>query len=81
MQYTIGGGERNSAATGYLSAQVRAWPNFSIVVNARVRRVLPTTTKAGGKLDIRTVEIGSLLSSKSAYLGGLRVHMYISLFY
>ena len=67
MQYTIGGGERNSAATGYLSAQARARPNFSIVVNARVRRVLPTTTKAGGKLDIRTVEIGSLHSSASSH--------------
>ncbi|RXW17169.1 hypothetical protein EST38_g8686 [Candolleomyces aberdarensis] len=63
MQYTIGGGERSSAATGYVSTRARARPNFSIVVNARVRRVLPTTAKAGGRLDIRTVEIGSLLSN------------------
>ncbi|KAJ2926559.1 hypothetical protein H1R20_g10532, partial [Candolleomyces eurysporus] len=62
-QWTIGGGERNSAASGYLPTPTRQRPNLTIVVNAQVRRVVPTSRKHGGKLNVRTVEIGSRSSA------------------
>ncbi|EAU87898.1 hypothetical protein CC1G_01545 [Coprinopsis cinerea okayama7 len=50
---TFGGGERSSSATAYLTKEVRARPNLSILVNTYVTRVLPT----GDDLDFRTIEL------------------------
>ncbi|TEB33993.1 pyranose dehydrogenase [Coprinellus micaceus] len=55
-QSTIGNGERSSAATGYLSAPVRARPNLDILLNTQATRVL-STGPLGKQLDIRTVEL------------------------
>ncbi|KAJ2926554.1 hypothetical protein H1R20_g10544, partial [Candolleomyces eurysporus] len=65
-QFTFGGGERNSAATAYLGNSTRERPNLDIVVNVHVKRVIPTGEKAQGRLDIRTVEVGSRFSDTTA---------------
>ncbi|EAU90672.2 pyranose dehydrogenase [Coprinopsis cinerea okayama7 len=54
-QWSIGKGERSSAATSYLTPDVRRRPNLTILVNAYVTRVVPSSVN--GPLDIRTVEI------------------------
>ncbi|EAU87899.2 aryl-alcohol oxidase [Coprinopsis cinerea okayama7 len=55
---TFGEGERSSSATAYLTKEVRARPNLSILVNTYVTRVLPSNS--GRDLDIRTIELGPL---------------------
>ncbi|RXW16745.1 hypothetical protein EST38_g9110 [Candolleomyces aberdarensis] len=62
-QWTFGGGERNSAATGYLGSRARGRPNLSIILNVHVKKVLPSTQDGKRRLDIRTVEIGSKSSN------------------
>ncbi|TFK19656.1 pyranose dehydrogenase [Coprinopsis marcescibilis] len=56
MQSTIGNGERSSAASAYLDADIRKRPNLSIVVNTYTTRVLPVHEGAR-RLDIRSVEV------------------------
>jgi hypothetical protein len=63
-QWIFGGGERNSAATGYLGSQARERPNLSIVLNVHVKRVQPSVRDGERRLDFRTVEIGSKYTSK-----------------
>ncbi|RXW16744.1 hypothetical protein EST38_g9111 [Candolleomyces aberdarensis] len=63
IQWTFGGGERNSAATGYLGSRTRARPNLSIVLNVHVKKVIPSTQDGKGSLEMRTVEIGSKSSN------------------
>ncbi|TFK22281.1 FAD/NAD(P)-binding domain-containing protein, partial [Coprinopsis marcescibilis] len=58
-QWTVGDGQRSSAATGYLNATVKARPNLTILVNTYVTRVLSDGT---GK-NIRKVEIGDRSTS------------------
>ncbi|KAJ7489567.1 alcohol oxidase [Mycena latifolia] len=45
LQFTIGGGERSSAATSYLPASVQHRPNLHILLNAQVFRLLANTTE------------------------------------
>ncbi|KAJ7139034.1 pyranose dehydrogenase [Mycena epipterygia] len=47
LQETIGGGERSSAATGYLAPQFQQRPNLHILLNAQVSRLLANTSKDG----------------------------------
>ncbi|KAJ7139037.1 pyranose dehydrogenase [Mycena epipterygia] len=47
LQGTIGGGERSSAATSYLSPEVQERPNLHILLNAQVVRVLANKTEQG----------------------------------
>ncbi|KAJ7873496.1 aryl-alcohol oxidase-like protein [Mycena olivaceomarginata] len=47
LQETIGGGERSSAATAYLSSRFLARPNLHIVLNTRVLRLLGNNNTAG----------------------------------
>ncbi|KAG2022269.1 aryl-alcohol oxidase [Coprinopsis cinerea AmutBmut pab1-1] len=54
-QDSVGNGERSSAATAYLSREVRERANLRILVDTSATRVLPTTE--GSELDIRTVEV------------------------
>ncbi|KAJ3531680.1 hypothetical protein NMY22_g8051 [Coprinellus aureogranulatus] len=56
MQSTIGHGERSSAATAYLTPQVRDRPNLTILLNTYITRVLRTESKSD-ELDIRTLEV------------------------
>ncbi|TEB32914.1 pyranose dehydrogenase [Coprinellus micaceus] len=57
-QFTIGGGERSSSATGFLGADVRKRPNLTILVNTYAKRVVETIGPTIGlRKDIRTVEI------------------------
>ncbi|KAJ2935553.1 hypothetical protein H1R20_g1539, partial [Candolleomyces eurysporus] len=62
VQYTIGNGERCSAAVGVLGGKVKERPNLTILLNTQATRVLPS--KESRKLDIRTVEIVSVSSGK-----------------
>ncbi|KAJ7806299.1 aryl-alcohol-oxidase from pleurotus Eryingii [Mycena olivaceomarginata] len=50
-QQTVKDGSRSSSATSYLAPQFVARPNLNVLLNARVTRVLPTTSNA-----FRTVE-------------------------
>ncbi|TEB31701.1 alcohol oxidase [Coprinellus micaceus] len=59
-QWTIGNGERSSAAAAYLGADVRARKNLDIVLGAYATRVLPVGNLARKPLDFRTVELGYL---------------------
>ena len=53
---TTKGGRRCSAATAYLTAEVRARPNLTIVTEAQARRVLFDGTRAAGvEYDVRGV--------------------------
>jgi len=54
QQSTTGLGERSSAATGYLTTEVRIRPNLHILVETRVTRILQTS--GTHKLALRTVE-------------------------
>ncbi|KAF4610035.1 hypothetical protein D9613_010642 [Agrocybe pediades] len=56
QQATAGHGERSSAATGYLSAAVRARPNLHILLETRVTRILKSS---GPGTAFRTVEFTS----------------------
>ncbi|RXW18549.1 hypothetical protein EST38_g7300 [Candolleomyces aberdarensis] len=57
-QNTIGNGERSSAATAYLSTEVRRRSNLDIVINTLAIRVLPVNQEGpGGQLEIRNVEL------------------------
>ncbi|KAJ7026999.1 alcohol oxidase [Mycena alexandri] len=47
LQFTIGGGERSSAATSYLTPQVQQRPNLHILLDARVVRLVANTTDDG----------------------------------
>ncbi|KAJ7654786.1 pyranose dehydrogenase [Mycena rosella] len=47
LQFTIGGGERSSAATSYLSPTIQQRPNLHILLNAQVFRLLANTTAQG----------------------------------
>ncbi|KAJ7471297.1 pyranose dehydrogenase [Mycena galericulata] len=47
LQETIGGGERSSAATSYLSSDVQERPNLHILLNAQVWRMLGNKTNGG----------------------------------
>ncbi|KAJ7822434.1 aryl-alcohol-oxidase from pleurotus Eryingii [Mycena leptocephala] len=47
LQETIGGGERSSAATAYLSPRFQQRPNLHILLNSRVLRLLDDTSTAG----------------------------------
>ncbi|KAF6749358.1 hypothetical protein DFP72DRAFT_818928 [Ephemerocybe angulata] len=58
MQFAIGGGERSSAATSFLTGAVRARPNLSIVLNTYVTRVLQTEGGSPNSPSVRTVELG-----------------------
>jgi hypothetical protein len=62
QQYSIGNGERASAATAYLNSTVRARTNLAIVVNTYTTRVLPV---AAASLDIRKVEVAPRKGGKS----------------
>lgn len=62
QQYSIGNGERASAATAYLNSTVRARTNLAIVVNTYTTRVLPVTAES---LDIRKVEVAPRKGGKS----------------
>ncbi|KAF8645738.1 hypothetical protein AX16_007606 [Volvariella volvacea WC 439] len=56
---TIQGGVRSSSATSYLSADVRKRPNLTILLNARVTRVVPSSILSvllPENPSIRTVE-------------------------
>jgi hypothetical protein len=44
LQETIGGGERSSAATSYLSPEVQERPNLHILLNAQVFKLLANKT-------------------------------------
>ncbi|KAF8218301.1 aryl-alcohol oxidase-like protein [Mycena galopus ATCC 62051] len=44
LQETIGGGERSSAATSYLTPDVQQRPNLHILLNARVFKLLANTS-------------------------------------
>ncbi|KAG2022259.1 aryl-alcohol oxidase [Coprinopsis cinerea AmutBmut pab1-1] len=55
-QLSIGNGERSSAATSYLGAEVRKRPNLTILLNTYVTRILPTRSK-NGVFDLRAVEM------------------------
>ncbi|KAJ7653287.1 OPT oligopeptide transporter protein-domain-containing protein [Mycena polygramma] len=44
LQQTIGGGERSSGATSYLSSVVQQRPNLHILLDAQVFKVLPNKT-------------------------------------
>ncbi|KAJ6617584.1 pyranose dehydrogenase [Mycena sp. CBHHK59/15] len=47
LQETIGGGERSSAATSYLSPKFQQRPNLHILLNAQVSRLLGNTANGG----------------------------------
>ncbi|KAJ7039330.1 alcohol oxidase [Mycena alexandri] len=47
LQFTIGGGERSTAATSYLTSQVQQRPNLHILLDARVVRLVANTTDDG----------------------------------
>ncbi|KAJ3543688.1 hypothetical protein NMY22_g3055 [Coprinellus aureogranulatus] len=68
QQNTIGNGERSSAATAYLGSDVRSRPNFSILLNTYVTRVLPSSS-IGGRLSIQQVEVGD--KATKSVLGSL----------
>ncbi|KAG2005491.1 pyranose dehydrogenase [Coprinopsis cinerea AmutBmut pab1-1] len=55
-QYTIGYGERSSAATAFVSTEHRNRPNFHVLLNTYVTRVLGTGDNA---LDFRTIEVAA----------------------
>ncbi|KAJ6551630.1 aryl-alcohol oxidase-like protein [Mycena capillaripes] len=46
LQETIGGGERSSAATSYLSSEIQKRPNLHILLNAQVTKLLANKTSA-----------------------------------
>ncbi|KAJ7452774.1 aryl-alcohol-oxidase from pleurotus Eryingii [Mycena galericulata] len=52
-QATIGNGSRSSSATSYLAPQFLNRPNLFVLLNARVTRLLETTSESGA---FRTVE-------------------------
>ncbi|KAJ7176483.1 alcohol oxidase [Mycena filopes] len=54
LQFTIGGGERSSAATSYLTPQVQQRPNLHILLEARVVRLL--ANKTDGHVAFHSVE-------------------------
>ncbi|TFK22299.1 pyranose dehydrogenase [Coprinopsis marcescibilis] len=68
-QHTVGNGERNSAAVGYLGPVVRARPNLTILLNTYAARLVPLD-KAQQGLSVRVVELtprslGKLLGQTS----------------
>ncbi|TEB27135.1 alcohol oxidase [Coprinellus micaceus] len=54
QQFAIKGGQRSSAATGYLNQQVRARSNLKIQVNSRATRLVPVA--GSNPLTFSTVE-------------------------
>ncbi|KAH6904261.1 pyranose dehydrogenase [Coprinopsis sp. MPI-PUGE-AT-0042] len=60
LQSTVGGGERSSAATSYLTPSYLNRKNLHVVVNTRVTRVLTTgTLQSGRPPTFRTVEMSA----------------------
>ncbi|KAG2012192.1 aryl-alcohol oxidase, variant 2 [Coprinopsis cinerea AmutBmut pab1-1] len=57
-QFTVGNGERASAATAYMGSEVRKRPNLTILLNTHFTRVLPVIGSTRG-LEVRTLEIVS----------------------
>ena len=55
MQSSIGGGERSSAATAYLTSDVRNRTNLDILINTQVTRLI-NVASSGSTPDLRTVE-------------------------
>jgi choline dehydrogenase len=54
QQFAIKGGQRSSAATGYLNQEVRARSNLNIQVNSRATRLVPVA--GSNPLTFSTVE-------------------------
>ncbi|KAJ7653291.1 pyranose dehydrogenase [Mycena polygramma] len=70
LQETIGGGERSSAATAYLSPRVQQRPNLHILLNARVLRLLAQKTTAS--VAFHAVEFSQDASSQPSTVTALK---------
>ncbi|KAJ7768752.1 aryl-alcohol oxidase precursor [Mycena olivaceomarginata] len=76
LQETIGGGERSTAATSYLSPEVQQRPNLHILLNARVFKLLanksidPVTFHGVQFSHNQSPSLSTIMASKEIVLSG-----------